>query len=492
MQIEARKAPEAPGSAVESLAVFFGTHSGTCESIARRFAAGTKAGCYDLDDFAARHAPHGLNIIVTSSYGDGDPPGNAESFAAWLNGGTPPNLRSVKYAVFAVGDRNYADFCGFGRKVDERLAALGAERMAARAECESSKSESFNAWSQPFLSGLGIAPPAVIEKAPAVSHGTSYMLSRRRSLTAPQSSRAVYHLELFDIGEQEHEPGDSIAVTPVNSLERVQRLIAGHGFDEADIVQVRDTPCKLLEVLLFRKELRMLNGTACPAPQALVDALRPMTPRHFSIASHRSHAPHGAHLTVALTEFDVAGEQRLGLASEYLTKRQGIGSLIHGTIRRNPRFRLPVSDAAPIIMVGPGTGVAPFRAFLQARHMTKAKGAAWLFFGNRNRDRDYLYRDEIETFHRNGVLKNLSLAFSRDQDHKIYVQHLMAERGKEVWAWITRGAHIYVCGDAKRMAGDVHSALRQIVAANTRLPLAQCEKFLADLAKKGRYQRDVY
>jgi sulfite reductase (NADPH) flavoprotein alpha-component len=503
LQLEVRKAPAVQSLAAGPLAIFFGTHSGACESIARNFAAslaaiGLKANCFDLDEFAGHHVANGINLIVTSSYGDGDPPANAEKFAAWVNKASPAALRGVKYAVFALGDRSYADFCGFGRKADERLAALGGERLVARAECETGKSELFGQWARQVFSELGIAEPAVQappEKTRSVPQSTSYLLSGRKALTSAQSSRAVYHIELFDADAgSHHEPGDSIAVTPVNSIESTLRMIADFGFDVSDKVQIRETRCKLIEALLFRKELRVLKpgDAGWRDPQQLVDALRPMTPRHFSIASCRTHVPNGAHLTVALTEFEAEGRPRLGLASGYMTRTQGIGLLVHGSLRRNPRFRLPETPSTPLIMIGPGTGIAPFRAFLQARQMAKAAGLAWLFFGNRNRDHDYLYRDEIEAFQADGVLKNLSLAFSRDQDHKIYVQHLMIERSREIWSWIMRGAHIYVCGDAKRMAGDVHKALIQIVATNTRLPLVQSEKMLADLAKKGRYQRDVY
>jgi sulfite reductase (NADPH) flavoprotein alpha-component len=504
LQLEVRKAPEAPSPVAGRLAIFFGTHSGSCEAIARSFATsltgvGLAASCFDLDEFAHRHVADGVNIIITSSYGDGDPPANAERFAAWIDKGDRESLRGVKYAVFALGDRNYAQFCGFGRKVDERLAALGADRLLVRAECETGKADYFSQWSRPVLSELGIAEPkpaAVPEKARPLHQSTTYMLSGRRALTPPQSPRSVYHVELFDADAgQDYEPGDSIAVNPVNALEAVLRMVAEFGFDVADKVELRETRCTLLEALLFRKELRMLDAqpsSPLHTPQQLVDALRPMTPRHFSIASSRSHVPTGAHLTIALTEFEAAGRQKTGLASGYLTRNQGIGALIHGSLRRNPRFRLPGTSSAPVIMIGPGTGVAPFRAFLQSRQMAKARGLAWLFFGNRNRDHDYLYREEIEAFHADGVLKNLSLAFSRDQDHKIYVQHLMIERGREIWSWIMRGAHIYVCGDAKHMAGDVHDALIKIIATHARLPTTQGEKMLADLVKKGRYQRDVY
>lgn len=504
MLLEVTRTPETPGATAGRLAIFFGSHTGNCESIAKTFAstlasAGVKAGCFDLDDFAGRHLSDGINIIITSSYGDGDPPANAEHFAAWLGKAEAGRLHCVKYAVFALGDRNYAQFCGFGRKVDERLPALGAERLIARADCETSKAHNFSQWSRPILAQLGItdpSPPAAPGKPRLLQLASSYMLSGRKALTSAPSSRSVYHVELFDTeADQDHEPGDAIAVTPVNPLDDVLRMIADFGFDTKDRVELHEAQCTLLEALLFRKELRTLAGGQPPPfgdPQLLVDALRPMTPRHFSIASSRSHVPAGAHLTIALTEFEAAGQHKAGLASGYMTQRQGIGAIIHGVLRRNPRFRLPETSASPIIMIGPGTGVAPFRAFLQARQMAKAKGPAWLFFGNRNCDHDYLYRDEIEAFHADGILKNLSLAFSRDQDRKIYVQHLMIERSREIWSWIMRGAHIYVCGDAKRMAGDVHNALIEIVAANARLPRAQGEKMLADMARKGRYQRDVY
>ena len=539
------------------LAVVYATQTGTAESLARKTAKharghGFAANLIDAAEASpAELADAGTLLVIASTYGDGDPPDPADPFWAELNRADAPRFDEVSFAVLALGDSSYQHFCAFGHALDERLAALGGTRLCACTECDVDL-DSFAGWQERWpaaagacgtpdgngnaaahVFGLAGAPagaaPVDADDDAAPDPGAGYdasdpfrgLLRECRRLTGADSVKDIRHVEI-DIGGSgiAYRPGDALGVLPCNDPALVDAVLAAAGCAGDEPVEIGGGPRPLREALLRRCDLTrpraaLAERLAMPGARAgggvdvldllrgaapgtltaadLAAALAPLRPRLYSIASSPSAAADAVHLTVAMVHWVAAGRARDGVCSTYLGLRSAAGEAVQVYLHANRNFRLPDDDRAPVVMIGPGTGIAPFRAFLQERQACGVAGSrGWLFFGNPNRATDFLYRDELEAWLRDGTLTRLTTAFSRDQADKMYVQHRIAEHGAELFRWLEAGAHLYVCGDAERMAPDVDEALRQVIATHGGRADADAADYLLGLKRARRYQRDVY
>ena len=547
---QAEAAPAAPPARKQKLTILFATESGNAEALAGRAKqaaarAGFAARVRDMADTVPADLTGVANLLViASTWGEGDPPQRAAAFCRALDAADAPRLDGVRFAVLALGDRAYANFCTTGRRLDERLAALGAARIAARAECDLDYEAPAQAWLDAWLRELAgperadadadgsdadgavihvdfargaAAEPAHHDRAHPFAAG----ITERVRLSSSRSSAETWHLELSLAGAGlAYEPGDALAVIPRNDPALVEALLRAAGV-------VPDA--KLAEALTARLDITTLTGPMLAAYAALTGArelasaaaqaaflegrqvidlleafphrltgeqlaglLRPLPPRSYSIASSRKAVEAEAHLLVAAVRYAAHGRARAGVASVDLAERRQVGGTVDVFLRPNPHFRLPADPSRRLVMIGAGTGVAPFRGFMQEREATGAGGASWLIFGSRNYTHDFLYQLEWQAFLRRGVLGHLDVAFSRDQPEKIYVQHRLWEQRRRLFAWIEEGAHVYVCGDAKGMAKDVHEALLRVIAAESGASDDAAAARLDRLAQERRYLRDVY
>ncbi len=541
----------APAPALEPAAtwtVLYATETGNSRYVAENLAADIKAAgllvkLTDLRDYrpaALKQERHLLLVVAT--HGLGDPPEGTEAFFEYLLGSRAPRLTQLSYAVLALGDSSYEDFCVAGRQVDERLAELGATRLAPRVECDLDFEGDAEVWTQRVMikvreqEAVHIAPVHPLHatpKAQSYSRRNPFQaeLLTNQKITGHGSSKDVRHVELSLEGSNlTYQPGDSLGVVASNPEPLVEQFLSLLEDNGATSVTFGDESTTLGEALRTRLELTnasrafieahasnsgsaklkaLLDDRATLAeylkshqiidilrqhpaelsPQQLVTSLGKLTPRLYSIASSLDANPGEAHLTVAVVSYDRYGYAHLGAASNFLAAGPEAVSIY---VEPNNHFRLPEDPATPVIMVGPGTGIAPYRAFVEQRRHEGAPGKNWLVFGDRTRRYDFLYQLEWQRYLREGVLTRLDAAFSRDQVEKVYVQQRLREQGAQVHAWLMDGAHIYVCGDAEYMAGDVHQALIDIVAEHSRYSRDQAESFLKDLKVEGRYQRDIY
>jgi sulfite reductase (NADPH) flavoprotein alpha-component len=492
-------------------------------------------------------------LIIASTHGEGDPPDSALVFALQLQAAQAPKLAGLKYAVLALGDRTYAKFCAFGKLLDERFAELGATRLLDRIEADNAVEEPFKTFRERLWPELLKEAPAagaaasVAETVAGVEDEREERWTRERPFAAPLRSKQVLtgsgsdkevrHVVLSLAGSDLHyEPGDALGVWPRNAPGLVERMlalcalaadaevtVAGDVLPVAEALSFRLEIAKLriptvikfaalagdtalqslaepenaahLEAFLFGRDavdlLARVPGAIANA-QTLIDLFPPLTPRLYSIASSPSAHPQEVHLTVSVVRHARDGRLRGGVASTHIADRIDAEDTIPVYVHRNARFRLPADPGIPLIMIGPGTGIAPFRAFLWHRRAHAYTGRTWLFFGDRRSQSDYLYREELAAFVDAGTLSRLDACFSRDQSRKIYVQHRMLEAGSELWQWIRDGANIYVCGEASRMAKDVDATLQRIFVKHGGLSDAKAQLELRTLGASGRYVRDVY
>jgi sulfite reductase (NADPH) flavoprotein alpha-component len=461
------KAPVAsapPPAPLKPLTILFGSQTGNAESLAKRLAdeAGKAGFAPTIHDMAQYPQPQLAGekrvLVITSTYGDGEPPDNAKAFWSFLQNGAP-RLDGVEFSVLALGDTNYPKFCQHGKNIDARLEELGAKRIFERVDCDVDFEEGFGKWVTGVLGAPGgRALPASPETTYSRQHPFPARLLTNRKLTGDGSAKDVRHFELaMDLP---YEVGDALGVWPKNDpalVEEFARRLDGDatGLAERELARV-DVPKEKAPAAEFMAKLKKLQ------------------PRLYSISSSPKAHPGQVHLTVS-----VVRHPRNGVCSTYLAERAG--EVVPVFVQPNRNFKLPADGATPIIMVGPGTGIAPFRAFLEERRAVGATGKSWLFFGDQHAATDFLYRDELAP-------TRLDTAFSRDQAEKIYVQHRMLEHAGELFAWLEDGAHFYVCGDAKRMAADVDAALREVVRRAGR----DADEYVARLQAERRYQRDVY
>lgn len=538
--------PEPPAAvSTRPLAVAFATQTGTAESLARKTARhGRTLGFAAHVIDAAEASPEtlagaGTLLVIASTYGAGEPPDAAQPLWEELNRANAPRFDEVSFAVLALGDSSYEHFCAFGHALDQRLAALGGTRLCECTDCDVDL-DSFAGWQQRWPAAAG-APFAANGSGNGTVHGAAETdeaepdpgagydaaapfrgsLRESRALTGADSVKDVRHV-VIDIGGSgiAYRPGDALGVLPCNDPALVAAVLAAAGCTGDEPVESGGGLQPLREALLRRCDLTRPRATlaarlgmpaecagggvdvldllrdASPgalAAQELEAALPPLRPRLYSIASSPFAAAEEVHLTVAMVQWVAAGRARDGVCSTYLGLRAAAGAEVEVFLHVNRNFRLPDDAQVPIVMIGPGTGIAPFRAFLQERQARNPAGArSWLFFGNPNRTTDFLYHDELRAWLQDGTLTRLTTAFSRDQGHKVYVQHRIAEQGAELFRWLEEGAHLYVCGDAERMAPEVDEALRQVIATHGGRSADAATDYLMSMKRARRYQRDVY
>lgn len=552
-----------PGKKVdegEPLLVLYGSQTGTAEGLAKRIAKqaqerGFAPTVLELNQHQrGNFASARKALIVSSTWGDGDPPDNATEFWSWLNSDSAPRLENLEFAVLGLGDRNYSDFCGASKKFDARLEALGAKRIFARCECEGDYEAAASQWTGAIWEKLGNRNrlvdsvtargrrgPTGIASAPVTGPRFSQSspfptkLLNNVLLSKEGSAKEVRHYEIgLEGSELVYEPGDALGVIAENCPALVEEVIAALHCTGSERVKVGETELELHQALRShfditkptqsllaaagkslpgsdlaallsveraadlkkwlwgRDVLDILRLFPEPLPIAdLLPMLQKLSPRLYSIASSAKAHPNEVHLTVGAVRYENFGRARKGVASTFLADRAGKGGL-KVFMQPSRSFKLPTDGTVPIIMVGPGTGVAPFRAFLEEREASGAKGKNWLVFGDQKRATDFLYEEQILHWQESKLLTRLDLAFSRDQSEKLYVQHRMIEAAAELWSWLEQGAHFYVCGDASRMAKDVDAALRKIIETAGGKNSDEAESYVAQLRSTKRYQRDVY
>ncbi|OHT82682.1 diflavin oxidoreductase [Mycobacteroides saopaulense] len=531
-----------------SLIVGYGTDMGNAEDAAMSFsealeeATGIKSEAIELNQVDIADLQSASHFVaVVSTFGDGEFPDNALLFWEAISAETADRLDHLSFSVLALGDSSYEFFCNAGLLLDERLGALGATRLTERVDIDGPYLQQSKEWTTDLVKRLaaghiGAAAAPVVAEAPAQpkrerNETVEARLVVNRLLTTAESDKEVRHYEVDLTGSGiAYEAGDSIAVHATNDPALVEAILtelgAGaqqrvSGHDEplgellSDHLEIR-TPSRTLRALVATRTddvdaIAALGGDVTPVPGSwlygkdvldlvrlgaltvdeLVDNLRPLQFRDYSIASSPVVHPDHVHLTVATIRYTDSDRTYGGVASTFLADR---GRALRVHLRPNHTFRLPAADV-PIIMIGPGTGIAPFRGFLQERHAAGASGRSWLFFGDRRRATSFLYGDELQEFVDSGTLTRLDLAFSRDGvagEPKQYVQHRMLESAAELYSWLQDGAYLYVCGDADHMAKDVDATLHEIVARCGGLDAAGAHAYVNDLIKNHRYVRDVY
>ena len=502
------------------------------------------AGDYKFKQIASEK----LLVIVTSTQGEGESPEEAVALHKFLFSKKAPKLEGTAFAVFGLGDTSYEFFCQSGKDFDSRLAELGAERLLDRVDADVEYQPAAAEWRarvvEVLKSRAPVAAPAQGAPSGAVNdiHSSPYTkeapltatLAVNQKITGRDSEKDVRHIEidLADSGLR-YQPGDALGVWYQNDPALVKELVELLWLKGDEPVTVDGKTLPLAEALEWHFELTVntanivenyatltrsetllplvgdkaqLQQYAATTPivdmvrfspaqldaDALIGLLRPLTPRLYSIASSQAEVESEVHITVGAVRYDIEGRARAGGASSFLADRVEEDGEVRVFIEHNDNFRLPANPQTPVIMIGPGTGIAPFRAFMQQRAADGAEGKNWLFFGNPHFTEDFLYQVEWQRYVKEGVLSRIDLAWSRDQQQKVYVQDKLREQGAELWRWINDGAHIYVCGDANRMAKDVEQTLLDVIAEFGAMDAEAADEFLSELRVERRYQRDVY
>ncbi|WP_342566469.1 assimilatory sulfite reductase (NADPH) flavoprotein subunit [Paenibacillus sp. FSL R7-0345] len=493
-------------------------------------------------------------LILVSTHGEGEPPDNARAFHEFLHSKRAPQLEALRYSVLALGDTSYEFFCQTGKDFDQRLEQLGGQRLSPRVDCDLDYDEPVADWFEQVLGSLNgpqnapqIADQAVAAAEKADEPQSAYSRNNpfyaevleNLNLNGRGSDRETRHLELSLAGSDlTFEPGDSLGVYPENHPQLVAEIIAAMGWnpDETVPFNKKGEEGTLREALLRHYEITVLTKplleqaaklSAAPGLQALlapeaqqelksyiqgrdlldlitdfgpwnvaagsfVSILRKLPARLYSISSSYNANPEEVHFTVRAVRYESHGRERYGVCSVHCAERVQPGDALPVYIQSNPNFKLPANPDVPVIMVGPGTGVAPFRSFLEERGEQGAGGKTWLFYGDRHFVTDFLYQTDWQRMLKEGVLNKLDVAFSRDTEEKVYVQHRILEHSKELYAWLQEGAHVYVCGDEKHMAHDVHAALLTVIQEEAGLSPEGAAAYLDNLQQEQRYQRDVY
>lgn len=494
-------------------------------------------------------------LLLASTHGEGEPPDNARSFHEFLYSKRAPMLTHLKFSVLALGDTSYEFFCQTGKDFDQRLEELGGQRLSPRVDCDLDYDEPVQAWFSQVLSALsggGLdASLLAAETVQAVedSESPESIYSRNHpfqaevlenlNLNGRGSDRETRHLELSLEGSNlTFEPGDSLGVYPQNHPQLVEDIILAMSWDPQATVPLnkKGEEGSLREALLHHYEITVLTKPlleqaaqlhTAPALQrlvtpesgeelkdyikgrdlldllqdfapwdvpasSLVTILRKLPARLYSIASSCKANPDEVHFTVRAVRYEAHGRDRYGVCSVHCAERVQPGDSLPIYIQHNPNFKLPASPEVPVIMIGPGTGVAPFRSFLEEREELGVQGPSWLFYGDRHFVTDFLYQTDWQRMLKDGVLSKLDVAFSRDTEEKVYVQHRILENSRELYQWLQDGAHVYICGDEKHMAHDVHSALVTVIQQEGGMSAEEAALYLENMQQAQRYQRDVY
>ena len=541
-------APNAAPVEAKPIDIIYGSQTGTAEILATDAAEKARAIGFhprvaEMDEVEMEHLAGMQNLlVVVSTYGEGEMPDNAHQFWEALSANTAPRLESLNYGVLALGDTSYEHFCQAGKLVDTRLEQLGAKRLGDRVDCDIDYEELAEAWIGAIMPDPGEVATAETVAAPIESKAKSgygrknpYVSTMRdnRNLSGVKSAKEIRHIS-FDLGDSgmAYEAGDALGVMPVNAPDLVQNWLDRLGAKtDTDIggVPLDQQLTTGLEIMTPSREMiRAVEKRACHDelthvvsngdkealenflwgmdaldllnlnpelkfdPAEVVSWLKPLQHRAYSISSCPKAHEGEVHLTVAAVRWMHKNRSHRGVCSTFLADHVPEGASAGIFMSPNKSFRVPQDDSVPMIMVGPGTGIAPFRAFLEERRERGATGANWLFFGDQHRADDFIYQDEIGAFSESGLLTRLDLAFSRDQAEKIYVQHRMTENGKDLFGYLEEGGHFYVCGDATRMAKDVDAALHHIIETQGGMTPEAATDYVNRLKRDKRYLRDVY
>lgn len=537
------------------LSIIFASQTGNAKGVAEALeqeakAEGIAVELFDASDYKGKNLAKETHvIIVASTNGEGEAPDNAIELHEFLQSKKAPKLSNLQYGVIALGDSSYEFFCQTGKDFDAYLSKLGATPFIDRLDCDVDYEAPAAEWRKNALGKvkdtLSSGTEADVVQLPVGQAATAHSpynkqnpytatLLTSQKITGRDSGKDVSHIEIDLEGSGlTYQPGDALGVWFENSSELANAILGKVGLSGVETVDVDGESLSIHSALVSKYEITTSNPqlitkfaelSGSKKLQKLVDdkdklreysantqivdvlaekktkltadelisLLRRLTPRLYSIASSQEEVDEEVHLTVALVEYEQNDEKRYGGASSFLAQRLEEGDEVKVFVEHNNNFKLPEDDSTPIIMVGPGTGIAPFRSFIQERENRDAEGKNWLFFGDRTFTQDFLYQVEWQKYLKSGVLSRLDVAFSRDQVEKVYVQHRILENAAQVWQWIQEGAYIYVCGDATRMAKDVHDALVIVAEQEGKMPRDDAEQFINDLRKAKRYQRDVY
>ena len=535
--------------------ILYGSQTGNAQQVAGKLktaleSQGVEVVLSAMSDFKANNLKKQKNIfIITSTHGEGDPPDNAISFHSFLYGKRAPKLEDVSFSVLSLGDSSYEFFCKTGLDFDEQLEKLGGKRIVPRVDCDLDYDDQVSQWIGQVVEAMAQNTPSKqleFQNIPiAVAAGEKSAYDKNNpfyvevlesiNLNGRGSNKKTQHLELSLEGSGlTYEPGDSVGILPENDANLVTALLLSLGFEGSEVVTVKNHSKTLNEALTSHFEITVLTkpllqklavfsendrlealleddsklkeyvygrdlldvvqtfGPFNWNAQQFVDQLRKNPVRLYSIASSQKANEDEVHLTIGKVFYEVDERERLGVVSGQVAERIEIGDKVPIYIHKNPNFRLPENAQTPIIMIGAGTGIAPYRSFLEERAEAGIESNAWLFFGDQHFVTDFLYQTELQRWLKDGTLTKLSVAFSRDTEQKVYVQHRLLENAEEVYRWLNEGAVIYVCGDEKYMAHDVDQTLRKIVAEQGSKTEEEVTLFFNELKSQKRYQRDVY
>lgn len=536
--------------------ILYGSQSGNAQGVAKKVGKtleerGLEVTVSSMSDFKTNQLKKVQNLlIVVSTHGDGEPPDNAISFHEFLHGKRAPKLDELNYSVLALGDQSYEQFCQTGKEFDKRLQELGGTQIYPRVDCDVDYDEQADKWLEGVLAFFSEnktnSAAAAAAQTAAVSNQTSNY-SRKNpfkaevleniNLNGRGSNKETRHLELSLEGSGlSYEPGDALGIYPENDPVLVEMLLQELQFNPEEKVAVNQEgeELSLKEALTAHFEITVLTkvllqnaakltenkelqelvndnekvkeylhgrdlldlvrdfGPWNISAQQFVGILRKIPARLYSISSSFTANPDEVHLTIGAVRYEANGREHKGVCSCYVAERLEPGDHVSVFVQSNGNFKLPENPDTPIIMIGPGTGVAPFRAFMQEREEQGASGKSWMFFGDQHFVTDFLYQTEWQKWLKDGVLTRMDVAFSRDTEEKVYVQHRLLEHSKDIYEWLQEGAVIYICGDKDRMARDVEYTLLDIIEKEGGKNREQAEAYLSELKQKKRYQRDVY
>lgn len=540
----------------KEITILYGSQTGNAQALSKKAGAAFKASGFDvtvsaMNDFKPNQLKKVSNLlIIVSTHGEGDPPDNAIIFHEFLHGKRAPKLDHVNFSVLSLGDSSYEFFCETGKQFDKRLEELGASRVYPRFDCDLDFEEPAAEWLDGVLRSLNEQEGGVHEEVAATTMTAPTSTYTRSNpfkaevieninLNGRGSNKETRHIEISLEGSNlSYKPGDSLGVYPENDPELVEFLLRELPWSpndsvtinkQGDILSLKEALTTYYEITVLSKPLlqkiadlstnEKLHGLLSAgneeelkayidgrdlvdlvrdygvwgsSAQDFVSILRKIPARLYSISSSIQANPDEVHLTIGAVRYTAHDRQRKGVCSTFAAERLNIGDKIPVFVQENDNFKLPENPETPIIMIGPGTGVAPFRSFIQEREEIGAEGKSWLFFGDQHFMTDFLYQTEWKQWLQNGTLTKLDVAFSRDTEEKVYVQHRMLAQSKELFAWLEEGASVYICGDEKNMAKDVHNTLLQIIETEGGLSHEQAEEYLTNLQQQKRYQRDVY
>ncbi|MFW3527668.1 assimilatory sulfite reductase (NADPH) flavoprotein subunit [Staphylococcus caprae] len=539
-----------------SITILYGSETGNAQGLAEIFEErlsdiGNEVTLKSMDDFKPKDLKKVEDLfIITATHGEGDPPDNAVELHEYIHGRKAPKLDGVRFSVLALGDQTYEFFCQTGKDFDNRLAELGAERIYDRVDCDVDYDEDAEKWMANVINAID-STPADTDSEQVVSESIKSAKEKKYSKSNPYdaevltninlngrgSNKETRHVELLlDNFGEEYEPGDCLVVLPQNDPALVDLLISTLGWspdtqvlinDDGDTLNLEEALTSHFEITKLTKPLienaatffdneelsekvqdkaliqnyiegrdliDLLNDFATTdlQPENMYQLLRKLPPREYSISSSYKATPDEVHITVGAVRYNAHGRDRTGVCSVQFAERIQEGDTVPIYLKRNPNFKFPQNEETPVIMIGPGTGVAPFRSYMQEREELGFKGNTWLFFGEQHFTTDFLYQTEWQEWLNDGTLSKLDVAFSRDTDQKVYVQHKIAENSEQFNQWIENGGAIYVCGDESKMAKDVHLAIREVLMKEQNLSEEDAEEYLKQLKRDKRYQRDVY